>query len=137
MRSSLALMLLKPHKISPEEAGQFWRASSQRKHTIIDPNDMPSDGVEYWRCGGVCIAFHQANWPDVHMCHLGVVRDDGDRVLQARAILSAYWGEAKPVLIIGWIASLSAVRFAQRVGFEITGKMSLPSGRVTQLSWRL
>lgn len=126
--------------ITAAEARAFFAAPSQMRHGEIDPADLHDDGLEYWAEDGVCGVFHAALWPGVWMAHYGVMPESwGRTIAPARRILAAFWEAKQPQRIIGWTkeSNRAALSFARRLGFEIDGRLDLPSGPVIMQGWRI
>lgn len=121
-------------RISVNEARQYWAHHSQQEKSFIHPDELPDDeAFQYWALDGVCGVFHGAMWPGVWMAHYGVMPEVwGKATRPAKAILSAFWGEENPELIIGWTdeTNRAALAFARRIGFKENGRMNLPNGAV-------
>lgn len=119
-------------RVSVEDARSFFEHKSQQIFGIT-PQNLPETGCEYWVSGGLCVALHGQAWPGVYMAHYGAKPEFWGRLVEpAKDILAAFWAEKEPQRIIGWTAegNRPALAFARRIGFEIDGKLKLPSGNV-------
>lgn len=129
-----------PRLIGQPEARAFWSHPSQLEPGIT-ADMLPDHGVEYWACGPICGAFRLGPWPGVFMADYGVKPEGWGRVTEpGRAILAAFWAARAPQLIVGWTDSTNraALAFAKRLGFVVTGEMTLANGkRITAQEWRL
>jgi RimJ/RimL family protein N-acetyltransferase len=129
------------YRTNADEARPYFDHPSQRKGGMVDPANLHDDGIEYLiHMGGVCGAFHAAQWPGVWMAHYGMQpRAWGFAVGPALDILRTFWMAKQPERIIGWTkeSNRAALAFAKRLGFEIDGRMDLPSGPVILQGWRL
>ena len=126
-------------RIMASEARAYFDHETQRRAGMIDPQDLHDDGIEYFAEGGICGAFHRAHWLGVWMAHYGVKPNAwGSLVAPARAVLSEFWDDKKPDLVIGWTdeKNRAAIAFARRIGFIENGRMTLPSGAVIMQEWR-
>lgn len=115
-------------RITLEDARQYFQHHTQQKWAGIAPDDLPGEPFQYWANGGVCGVFHPDHWPGVWMAHYGVKPEAWGRATEpAKAILNAFWEAEKPRLIIGWTdeANRAALAFAKRIGFTVTGRMSV------------
>lgn len=120
-------------QLTAAEAGEYFSHPSQQKWAGIKPEDLKDDGFLYWADGPVCGVFHDMPWPGLVMAHYGVKPEGwGQCVPHARAILKHVWADLSPVRIVGWTpeSNRAALAFAKRLGFEIDGRMDLPSGAV-------
>ena len=120
-------------KIPLSEARRYW----DHPKSGVAPEDLP-DYVEYWANGPVCVAFHRAPWEGVWMAHYAVRPEGrGRAVAPALEVLEAFWAEREPLRIIGWTKESNrlACAFARRLGFQIDGRMDLPTGAVLMQGW--
>jgi RimJ/RimL family protein N-acetyltransferase len=126
-------------RITVDDARAYFAHPSQQRASMIDADDLPAEGVEYWAKDGVCGLFHPANWQGVWMAHYGVKPEAwGHAIAPAKAILTAFWNEKQPARVIGWTkeSNRAALAFARRLGFTVDGRMDLPEPVIMQ-GWRL
>lgn len=121
------------------EARKFFDHPTQRRHGMVDPADLHDDGIEYWAHGPLCLAFHDAPWPDVQMVHCGAMPEAwGHAAALALPVLHEFWQARQPARIVAWIkeANRPVAALMRRVGFTVDGRMDLPTGAVLLQGWR-
>lgn len=126
-------------RITVDAAREYLGEKLQQRASMIDPVDLPEEGVEFFAKDGVCGMFHAAHWPRVFMAHYAVKSEAwGKTTGPAKEILMEFWKYKKPKLIIGWTDSenRAALSFARRIGFRKTGQLDLPDKTIIQQSWR-
>jgi RimJ/RimL family protein N-acetyltransferase len=122
-------------QIGVDEARAFFADRTQQVASMITPDQLPADGVEYWADEGVCGAFHLAPWPGVWMAHYGVKPSQwGKTIPPARRILYAFWKAKQPDRIVGWTleSNRAAISFARRLGFVVDGRLDLKEPVIMQ-----
>ena len=125
--------------ITVDEARAYFAHPSQQLGGL-SPDNLPTDGVEYWADEGICGAFHLAMWPGVYMAHYGVNPQAWGRLeAPAKRILTAFWQARQPQRIIGWTLASNrhAMSFAKRIGFTVDGQMPLSTDTLIMQGWTL
>lgn len=114
-------------RVGVEEARTFWKDASQ--HIGGTPDQLPDEGIEYWACGGICVAFQQFG-PGIWQADYGVKpKHWGNLDGAAAAVLRAFCSEKSPRTVFGRTEKSNrlAVSFAKRLGFvpvtEINGEI--------------
>lgn len=124
-------------KIGVDAARGFFDHPTQRRGAMIDPNDLPDDGMIYWSEGPICGAFHRAPWDGAWFAHYGALPDGWGRLTApAKRILQDFSASEGARFLIGWtdVRNRAALAFARRIGFQQTG--TLDAGRVIVSEWR-
>lgn len=127
-----------PHQITAQQAREYWAHPSQWVGGT--PDQIPETGIAFWACGPICGAFRDGPWPGVLMADYGAKPEGWGRLTApARAVLRAVWAAYEPQLIVGWTDSTNraALAFNRRIGFRVTGEMTLANGdKITTQEWR-
>jgi hypothetical protein len=126
-------------QITVGQAWEYFAHPTQIKASMIEPDQLPEVGFDYWASGDLCGAFHKAHWPDVWMGHFATKPTGwGNNIKHGKAILNAFWADQQPTLIIGWTPARNraALAFTRRLGFELMGEMPLPDGKIIMQGWK-
>ncbi len=124
-------------QISVDEARAYFAHPSQQIEGLT-PDNLPTLGIEYRACGGLCGAFSHAGWPGIWMAHYGAMPGAWGRLeAPALAILKAFWAEKQPQRIIGWTraSNRAALAFSKRIGFVVDGIMPIAGDALVMQGW--
>jgi hypothetical protein len=125
-------------QITAHEARPFFDHPSQRRGGMLDPEALHDNGLVYFANGFVCLAFHTAFWPGVHMVHIGVQPEGWGRIEGVTlGLLRQFCSASGAVRLVAWISATNraVIAFARRIGFVSEGAMTLPDGRVEFYGW--
>lgn len=124
-------------RITVDEAREYFSHPSQQKGAGVHPDQLTDEFLYYAR-DGVCGVFHVIPWPHVWQGHYGVKPEAWGRTVKpALSLLSEFWDDHQPQMIVGWTDSRNrqALSFARRLGFKEHGRMELPGQTVIMQGW--
>lgn len=124
-------------QITPAAALAYFAHPTQRKGAMFDGDALP-DACTYYALGGVCLAFHGGLWPGLIMVHMAALPSAWGRAeAPTLQILRQAAADLQAARIAGWVKQSNRLmcRFAERVGFEIDGRLPLAEP-VMLYGWR-